>query len=434
MLERLGADLIKLENKERFILMVIAGELELRNKPKVDVVRQLIKKGFASDAKDETAIAAAAAAAASDEQSDNETDVDARGFEYLLGLPLWSLTLERVQKLRTEREGKQTEFQTLRETDPLQLWLTDLDKLEVELTTFEQQLRAASAGSKKLKGGRVGAAAAKKGKRAAKAGSDSDSDDTTTATATTSRCASAPIKQAAARAAPKPVVAAAPVTVAAAAAPAASKPAVSKAKIAAVDGATSIAAAAARGAIKESSAAPAAVKPKVVRKPKAAVISDSDSDAAPGLHPRPRSSRLHRLLRRRSLRRLWLLAPDLRRYCCSSDWLCGWAHCLVLRHRPLLPLRRLLRLQRMQMAQAASASCSRQAPLQLRPLFLLPLLAARRRRRPRARPYHLTVTARAMLCHSTALTRALTTSARRRRRSSPSVPSRLLPLQQQRQL
>lgn len=49
------------------------------------------------------------------------------GYDYLLGMPLWSLTLERVQQLLKEQAEKEDELARLSRTAPEQLWEVDLD-------------------------------------------------------------------------------------------------------------------------------------------------------------------------------------------------------------------------------------------------------------------------------------------------------------------
>lgn len=49
------------------------------------------------------------------------------GYDYLLGMPLWSLTLEKVQELCNERDEKKGQLEALLGTEPKQLWETDLD-------------------------------------------------------------------------------------------------------------------------------------------------------------------------------------------------------------------------------------------------------------------------------------------------------------------
>jgi DNA gyrase/topoisomerase IV, subunit A. len=51
-------------------------------------------------------------------------------YDYLLNMPLSSLTSERINSLRTEAEKTQNELMEIRNTSPEQLWHADLDKLD----------------------------------------------------------------------------------------------------------------------------------------------------------------------------------------------------------------------------------------------------------------------------------------------------------------
>eukprot|EP00897_Mesotaenium_endlicherianum_P007584 jgi/Mesen1/6854/ME000351S05971 len=80
-----------------------------------------------------------------------------KGYDYLLGMPLWSLTLEKVQELCSERDGKEEQLEALKRTDPRQLWeldlanfLTALEAMDVE---DEKEAVREAAQRKKAMGG-----------------------------------------------------------------------------------------------------------------------------------------------------------------------------------------------------------------------------------------------------------------------------------------
>ena len=134
LLEQLTEAWSKLDNKMRFISMVINDELRVSKKKKKDLMAELKKLGFVAFAppankKGSKAQAADDAAAAADADEGDDDDA-VRGYNYLLSMPLWSLTQERVDKLRKERDGKADELDALRALSPAALWLRDLDQLE----------------------------------------------------------------------------------------------------------------------------------------------------------------------------------------------------------------------------------------------------------------------------------------------------------------
>ena len=157
-LARLRAELRRLQNRERFVSLVIDGKLDVRA-PRSQLLRQLRSLGLATESQlteptDKQTTSAAAAPAAT---AETETDTD---YDYLLGQPLWSLTQERVQRLRGECAGKQAEVATLTQTHPLQLWLTDLSHLERALDAYEHELRVAAGGGADGKRSKTAVAAA----------------------------------------------------------------------------------------------------------------------------------------------------------------------------------------------------------------------------------------------------------------------------------
>ena len=51
----------------------------------------------------------------------------ASGYHYLLGMPLWNLTHEKVEEMKKHALEKKNEFDELMQTSPEQLWWSDLD-------------------------------------------------------------------------------------------------------------------------------------------------------------------------------------------------------------------------------------------------------------------------------------------------------------------
>jgi len=176
----------KLDNKVRFIVAVCEGKLKVSNRKKDDLLQDLRtmgykafvdkkgKKGPADDeAKDDDEAEA--------EGTDNNLD---KGYDYLLSMKIWSLTMERVQALTAQRNEKRSELDALLAKTPESLWLEDLDALELALDDFEAELEEAKrleskarkaagvARSKKMAGKPKAARKAKKAH-----GSDSDDDD-----------------------------------------------------------------------------------------------------------------------------------------------------------------------------------------------------------------------------------------------------------------
>jgi DNA topoisomerase-2 len=66
-----------------------------------------------------------------DEEEEKETGADS-DFDYLLGMPIWSLTKEKIEKLLQQAGDKETELLVLLEKTPIDLWNKDLGDFLVE--------------------------------------------------------------------------------------------------------------------------------------------------------------------------------------------------------------------------------------------------------------------------------------------------------------
>jgi DNA topoisomerase-2 len=134
---QLERDWKMLENKVRFLLAVIAKEIVVSNRKKVDLLAELVAKKFDAFPKQTKKVKTAAddddeEAENAEEEEDEEDKKDAaaaersRGYDYLLSMALWSLTMERVNKLKQLLAEKKRELEELLETKPTDLWKRDL--------------------------------------------------------------------------------------------------------------------------------------------------------------------------------------------------------------------------------------------------------------------------------------------------------------------
>lgn len=65
-----------------------------------------------------------------EEELDEESDVTKSGpdYDYLLGMTMWTLTLEKKNELLKKRDEKIHELKTLQAKSPAQIWREDLDE------------------------------------------------------------------------------------------------------------------------------------------------------------------------------------------------------------------------------------------------------------------------------------------------------------------
>ena len=68
-------------------------------------------------------------------------DSDSKSYGYLLGMPLWSLTFEKKEKLEKEMEEKKRELEKTKKTTIEQFWHTDLDNFSEALDKLEDTER-----------------------------------------------------------------------------------------------------------------------------------------------------------------------------------------------------------------------------------------------------------------------------------------------------
>lgn len=104
--------------------MIVDKQLNVSNRRKADIVADLRKHEFRAFPK--------AKSAKETEEEDQEEDEDLNeesmsDFDYLLGMPIWSLTKEKIAKLREQAGDKEHELRKLLEKSPKDLWNTDLD-------------------------------------------------------------------------------------------------------------------------------------------------------------------------------------------------------------------------------------------------------------------------------------------------------------------
>eukprot|EP00913_Durusdinium_trenchii_P026194 g24574.t1 len=103
--DRLQKEKDLIDAKVRFILMVIKGELVVAKRKREELIADLKGKGF----KPYHQIFGRRHGEEDDEPSASSKETQAKepksGFDYLLGMPIWSLTWERVEDLRSGCRG-----------------------------------------------------------------------------------------------------------------------------------------------------------------------------------------------------------------------------------------------------------------------------------------------------------------------------------------
>ncbi|KAE8447791.1 DNA topoisomerase 2 [Mollisiaceae sp. DMI_Dod_QoI] len=139
-LAKLNTEYRKIKNQARFVMEIIENKLVVSKKKKPVLVAELRKRDYEPFPK----VKDAQRAGETDDVVENEDDVaadeesGARDFDYLLGLPIWSLTQERVDKLKAQMVSKKEEHDQMEKLSEKDLWCKDLDDFVQE---WELQLK-----------------------------------------------------------------------------------------------------------------------------------------------------------------------------------------------------------------------------------------------------------------------------------------------------
>lgn len=103
LLEKLKSELKILSNRGRFIKAILDGKIEVKNTPKEEIIKSI--ESFGLDKMDDS-------------------------YDYLLRMPIWSLTKEVFEKLKIDYTNKKVEIENLEKVDPRDMYLSDLSELK----------------------------------------------------------------------------------------------------------------------------------------------------------------------------------------------------------------------------------------------------------------------------------------------------------------
>jgi DNA topoisomerase-2 len=96
-----------LSNKGKFIKFILDGKLEIKNKPKNEIITSM--ETFSLEKIDDS-------------------------YDYLLRMSLWSLTFEMFEKMKQDWSNLKKEIEGLEKIDPKDMYLTDLKELKKKLS------------------------------------------------------------------------------------------------------------------------------------------------------------------------------------------------------------------------------------------------------------------------------------------------------------
>jgi len=153
LINKLTEQLEKLSNKQKFIWMVVQKQLEIRKKKKKVLCDELLSLGFKIIMPTKKKGSSGDDSSSDSEEADKADKGGAnhyKGYDYLLKMPIYSLTAEKVQKILDEKEEKEKELNELIGTPIKLLWRKDLDALEKALEDHEAAQEKLLARAKEL--------------------------------------------------------------------------------------------------------------------------------------------------------------------------------------------------------------------------------------------------------------------------------------------
>lgn len=122
-----------MRNKARFIQAVADGEIDLvrQRQTREETITRLVELGFMDSQ--------ALKSLRQDnvlhqvEALEDEEDIGRDDYDYLLNMPIASLTAEKVQELHRDADKNDSQLEELKKTSPEDMWRSDLDLLEARL-------------------------------------------------------------------------------------------------------------------------------------------------------------------------------------------------------------------------------------------------------------------------------------------------------------
>ncbi|KAJ3570459.1 hypothetical protein NPX13_g5726 [Xylaria arbuscula] len=135
-------DYRKLKNQARFVREIMDGELVVSRKKRQVIVEELRERNYETFSKTtdpkKTKEEDEEDEGADDSTKASDADDSANGYDYLLSMPIWSFTQERLDRLKEQILKKKAEHDELKALSEKDLWCKDLDDFEAE---WENQQR-----------------------------------------------------------------------------------------------------------------------------------------------------------------------------------------------------------------------------------------------------------------------------------------------------
>jgi DNA topoisomerase-2 len=144
----LRKELMVLSNRARYITELLEDTIDLRRKTNKQLVELLKERKYDS-------MDAQSGDEKGEDESSSSSSGQGQGYKYLLKLPMDSVSEENVKKLLNEKEKKEAELSELSSKTVEQMWLKDLEELEVEYNKFIEATTYSATGESAAKVGAV---------------------------------------------------------------------------------------------------------------------------------------------------------------------------------------------------------------------------------------------------------------------------------------
>ncbi|KAJ2348084.1 DNA topoisomerase 2, partial [Coemansia sp. RSA 2673] len=128
MAEKLGRDLQMADNRARFVMEIIQKKLTVNNRKRKDIIQDLRDRKYEPMPKKVRPVVAGDPD--TEQAAEAEDSGEVSDYDYLLSMPIWNLTMEKVEKLLKEKNDIQQKLEDLLALTPIDLWTTDLEEVE----------------------------------------------------------------------------------------------------------------------------------------------------------------------------------------------------------------------------------------------------------------------------------------------------------------
>ena len=153
LIRRHERDLDIYDNQVRFIRAVIDGDIVVRNRKRKDLLLELFTKGFSKKSDIEKRVPEEHKNKGERDQNEDEDNdqprpsvddmdqdsIKAEDYNYLLGMPIWSLTAERIAKLEQDKADKEKLIAKLKMVHIHDMWREDLEAVKQELNKINKK-------------------------------------------------------------------------------------------------------------------------------------------------------------------------------------------------------------------------------------------------------------------------------------------------------